>query len=45
MVPLGALDDAIANLAEVFQAGKPKEDRTPEIVVEEFHDSHGSPRL
>ena len=38
MVPLGALDDAIANLAEVFQAGKPKDDLALEIVVEEFHD-------
>ena len=38
VVPLGALDDAIANLAKVFQAGKPKDDRALEIVVEEFHD-------
>ena len=38
VVPLGALDDAIANLAQVFQAGKPKDDRALEIVVEEFHD-------
>ena len=36
MVPLGALDDAIANLAEVFQARRPKDDRALEIVVEEF---------
>ncbi|MGA9725093.1 MAG: antitoxin Xre/MbcA/ParS toxin-binding domain-containing protein [Candidatus Binatus sp.] len=39
MVPLGALDDAIANLAEVFQAGKSKDDRALETMVEEFHDS------
>ena len=39
VVPLGALDDAIANLAEVFQTGRAKEDRAlDETVIEEFHD-------
>jgi Protein of unknown function (DUF2384) len=39
VVPLGALDDAIANLAEVFETGKAKNERgLDETVVEEFHD-------
>jgi len=39
VVPLGALDDAIANLAKVFEAGKPKEEHAlGERMVEEFHD-------
>ena len=39
MVPLGALGDAIANLAQVFEAGKPKEEHAlGETMVEEFHD-------
>ena len=39
VVPLGALGDAIANLAQVFEAGKPKEEHVlGETMVEEFHD-------
>jgi hypothetical protein len=39
VVPLGALGDAIANLAQVFEAGKPKEQHAlGETMVEEFHD-------
>ncbi len=46
VVPLGALGDAIANLAEVFQAGKPKDDRaTRDRGRGISRQGHGSPRL
>jgi Protein of unknown function (DUF2384) len=39
VVPLGALADAIANLTQVFEAGKPKKKGAlDETMVEEFHD-------
>jgi hypothetical protein len=40
VVPLRALGDAIANLTQVFEAGKPKKKGAlDETMVEEFHDS------
>ncbi|MGH7842807.1 MAG: antitoxin Xre/MbcA/ParS toxin-binding domain-containing protein [Candidatus Binataceae bacterium] len=39
VVPLGALGDAIANLTQVFEAGKPKRPGPlDDTMVEEFHD-------
>jgi hypothetical protein len=39
IVPLDALGDAITNLAQVFEAGKPKEEHAlDQIMVDEFHD-------
>ncbi|MGH7838298.1 MAG: antitoxin Xre/MbcA/ParS toxin-binding domain-containing protein [Candidatus Binataceae bacterium] len=39
VVPLGALGDAIANLAQVFKVGNPgKASTLDETMVEEFHD-------
>jgi hypothetical protein len=39
VVPLGALGDAIANLRQVFEAGRPtKTGALDETMVEEFHD-------
>ncbi len=39
VVPLGALGDAIANLAQVFKVGSPgKASTLDETMVEEFHD-------
>ena len=44
VVPLGALGDAIANLTQVFEAGKTKKSSAlDETMVEEFHDKRDWP--